>query len=66
MIQRVRSRPSKTEQFNAYWTACSWKIAMGMREGQSYTHLVDSVMKDFDRFSGFMSRDDVVPKKTSA
>lgn len=58
MTQRVRSRPNKTEQFNAYWTACSWKIAMGMREGQTFTFLVDTVMKDFDRFSDFMSRED--------
>eukprot|EP00438_Fugacium_kawagutii_P019769 Skav203659 [mRNA] locus=scaffold2755:67102:70040:- [translate_table: standard] len=66
MVQRVRCRPNKTEQFNAYWTACAWKIAMGMREGQTYTHLVDTVMKDFDRFADFMSREETTPKKPSS
>lgn len=66
MVQRIRSRPTKTEQFNAYWTSCAWKIAMGMREGQSYTHLVETVMKDFDRFADFMSREEATPKKSSA
>lgn len=64
MIQRVRSRPQKTEQLNSYYISCAWKIAMGMRDGQTYTFLTEQVMKDFDRFADFMSREDTPKKPT--
>lgn len=65
LIQRVRTRPNKTEQLNAYYVACAWKIAMGMREGHTFAALSDQVMKDFDRFADFMSREDTPKKQTT-
>eukprot|EP00435_Cladocopium_sp_Y103_P056975 s456_g19.t1 len=35
-IQKVRGRPHKLENLRAFWDAAGWKIAMGMRAGQSF------------------------------
>ena len=36
MIQKIRARPNKFEQVRMLWESAGWKIAMGMRSGQSF------------------------------
>ena len=57
MIQRVRSRPSKTEQFLTYWTAASWSLVMAMRNGRTFAEASAAVMADLDKFTDHMSKE---------
>ena len=57
MIQRVRSRPSKTEQFLNYWTAASWSLVMTMRNGSTFAEASAGVMADLDKFTDHMAKE---------
>ena len=67
LTQRARSRPQKMEQFNLYFTAISWQLCMDLRGGTSFAESSESIMKDMDKFTEYMSRESTVkesPKKT--
>lgn len=57
MVQRVRSRPAKTEQFLTYWTSASWSLVMAMRNGRTFAEAASSVMADLDKFTEHMSKE---------
>lgn len=57
MVQRVRSRPSKIEQFLTYWMAASWSLAMAMRNGRTFAEASAGVMSDLDKFTGHMAKE---------
>ena len=56
-IAKVRSRPNKLENFKQWWDAASWKIAMKMRAGNTFTEAAAEVMADLDLFNEHMSRE---------
>ena len=62
MVQRLRSRPSKTEQFLTYWTAASWTLVMALRNGSTFAEASTTVMSDLDKFTDHMSKEPVQPK----
>ena len=57
MVQRVRSRPSKIEQFLTYWTAASWSLVMAMRNGSTFAEASAGVMSDLDKFTDHMAKE---------
>ena len=63
MHQRARTRPQKCEQMNLYWSSCGWKIAMAMRDGESFANASKDVIKDYDKFAEHMAKEDFSPKK---
>ena len=64
MSQRARSRPTKCEQFNLYWSNCGWRLAMSMRDGMSFAAAAKQIIGDYDKFAEHMSKEDS-PKKLS-
>ena len=65
MCQRARSRPTKCEQLNLYWSACGWRIAMTMRDGMSFAAAAKHIINDYDKFAEHMAKEDSSVKKTS-
>eukprot|EP00435_Cladocopium_sp_Y103_P036545 s1034_g9.t1 len=47
-IQKVRGRAHKLDNMRAFWDAAGWRIAMGMRSGQSFGEVSTEVMADVD------------------
>ena len=68
MVRLVRSRPQKTDQMAQFWMATSWKLALDMRAGKSFSESTCLLMKDYDSFSECMSREptQVTKKSTPA
>ena len=62
MVQRVRSRPSKTEQFLTYWTAASWSLVMALRNGSTFAEASAGVMADLDKFTDHMAKEPTTVK----
>eukprot|EP00435_Cladocopium_sp_Y103_P050539 s110_g15.t1 len=56
-IQKVRGRSNKLDNMRAFWDAIGWKMAMGMRSGQSFGEVSVEVMADVDLLNECMSRD---------
>ena len=61
-IQKVRARPNKLENLRVFWESAGWKVAMGMRSGQSFGDASSEVMTDVDLLTEAMSCE--VPKET--
>ena len=61
-IQKIRARPTKLENMRIFWESAGWRIAMGMRAGQSFGDVTTSVMSDVDLLNEAMSRE--LPKET--
>ena len=61
LVQRARSRPTKMEHFNQYFTAISWQLCMNLRQGTSFEEASNTIMSDLDKFTEFMSRE--IPQK---
>eukprot|EP00435_Cladocopium_sp_Y103_P048273 s452_g14.t1 len=61
-IQKVRGRAHKLENMRAFWDAAGWRIAMGMRSGQSFGEVSTEVMSDVDLLNECMSRE--MPKES--
>lgn len=61
-IQKVRARPNKLENMRIFWDAAGWKMAMGMRGGQSFGDAATEVMADVDMLNESMSKE--MPKET--
>ena len=45
-IERVRQRAAQMQQVHDHWWACSWRIAIGMRQSRSFSDMVDEIMAD--------------------
>ena len=56
-IQKVRGRAHKLDNVRAFWDAAGWRIAMGMRSGQSFGEVSTEVMADVDLLNECMSRE---------
>eukprot|EP00435_Cladocopium_sp_Y103_P041998 s2661_g11.t1 len=64
MVRLVRSRPNKTDQLAQFWLSTSWKLALDMRAGRTFSEATALLMKDFDAFTECMSREPTHIKKT--
>ena len=49
-IERVRQRAAQMQQVHDYWWACSWRIAIGMRQSRSFHDMADKIMADVAPF----------------
>ena len=56
-IQKIRARPNKLENLRLFWEAAGWRIAMGMRSGQSFGEVSAEVMADVDLLNESMSKE---------
>ena len=61
-IQKIRARPNKLENMRMVWEAAGWRLAMGMRSGQSFGEVATEVMADVDLLNESMSKE--LPKET--
>ena len=57
MQQRARVRPDRMEHMVAYWLSSMWKVAMAMRNGDSFGVASQSVMQDMEAFHDYMNKD---------
>ena len=63
-IQKIRARPNKLKQMRVFWEAAGWRIAMGMRSGQTFGEATVEVMADVDLFNEAMSKEATKEVKT--
>lgn len=61
-IQKIRARPNKLENIRIFWESAGWRIAMGMRAGQTFGEISAEVMADVDLLNEAMSKE--IPKET--
>ena len=57
MQQRARSRPDRMENMVAYWLSSMWKVAMAMRNGDSFGIATQSIMQDMETFHDYMNKE---------
>ena len=66
LVRLVRSRPQKTDQLAQFWMTVSWKLALEMRGGRTFTEATAVIMKDYDSFTECMSRESTQTAKKPA
>ena len=57
LVRLVRSRPAKTDQLAQFWMSVSWKLALEMRGGRTFSESTTAIMKDYDSFTECMNRE---------
>ena len=57
MQQRARARPVRMEHMLAYWLSSMWKVAMAMRNGDSFGIATQAIMQGMEAFHDYMNKD---------
>ena len=57
MQQRARSKPDRMEHMVAYWLSSMWKVAMAMRNGDSFGTATQAIIQDMEAFHDYMNKD---------
>jgi len=57
LVRLVRSRPAKTDQLAQFWMSVSWKLALEMRGGRTFSESTTAIMRDYDSFTECMNRE---------